>query len=238
MRTRVYFDGTELTAFTVVSDLQRPLLPRRAEYVSVPGADGAIFAGVVDDTRTLRLTLTIKGNDPTRRAHAARQLASVLDVDSPRPLHISEDAGLYYMAMPNASADGTRYLNGESFEVEFTCDPFMYGRERSFAVNVANNGTQRIVVTGTRPVPVALDVRLTSGGTWRLAVDGKDYYTAQVSGATSLTLDAGSRVARRTGDLYALPPTNDWLWLEPGAHTLTSYGVGIQGTLTYTERWS
>lgn len=238
MRTMVTFDGTRLTDWVVVSGLQRPLLPRRPEYVNVPGADGAIFAGVVDDTRTVKLTMTLIDHDRTARMQAARRLAATLDVDSPRPLAISEDGGLYYMAMPTAGADGIRFLNAESFDVEFTCDAFMYGETHTFALSVESSGSQRILVDGTKPAPMRMDATVTGSGTWRLEADWVDAYTATVSGSAALSIDAERRVATRDGATYALPPTNEWLWLEPGEHAIRSYGASVSGTLTYTERWA
>lgn len=238
-RTQVHFDGKPLTDLLVVGKLQRPLLPRRAEYVSVPGADGAIFAGVVDDTRILKLTLTIRDQSPVARAQAARELAAALDVDSPRPLYISEDGGLWYMAMPTSGADGIRYVGAESFEVEFTCDACMYGEEVSASLDIAaTTGIQTVVVGGTKPTPAKLEATLTGSGTWRLAVDGTDAYTATVSGSATASIDAESRVALMDGEVYALPPTNEWIWLTPGVHELRSFNVRTQGSLSWTERWA
>lgn len=239
VRTKVHFDGHPLTDLYVVGNLQRPLLPRRAEWVSVPGADGAIFAGVVDDVRTLRLTMTVRSQDPSERAQAARQLAAWLDVDSPRPLYISEDGGLYYMALPTSGADGMRYVSAESFEVEFTCDPWLYGETQAMTLDIASNtGSQHVMVGGTKPTPVLLDLSLTGSGAWRFAVDGDDAYTATLTGSATMTLDAEKRVATMGGEVYALPPQDEWVWLEPGPHLLRSYGARAQGTLRFTERWA
>lgn len=238
VRTRVHFDGHDLTALYVVGNLQRPLLPRRAEWVTVPGADGAIFAGVVEDTRTLKMTMTVRSQDPTDRAHAARELAAALDVDEPKPLYISEDGELYYMALPSSGADGRRYVGAESFEVDFTCDPWLYGETQTVTLDIAsNNGTQYVVVGGTKPTPVMLDLSLSGSGEWRFAVDGDDAYTATISGSANMTFDAEKRVATRGGEIYALPPQDEWVWLEPGTHLLRSFGARAQGMMTFTERW-
>lgn len=238
VRTKVHFDGHDLTALYVVGNLQRPLLPRRAEWVSVPGADGAIFAGVVEDTRKLSMTMTVRDQSPTARAQAARELAAWLDVDGPRPLYISEDSGLYYMALPSSDADGRRYVGAESFDVEFTCEPFLYGEARAVTLDIASNtGSQHVVVGGTKPTPVRLDLALTGSGEWRFAVDGDDAYTATLTGSAAMTFDAEKRVATRGGDVYALPPEDEWIWLEPGPHLLRSFGARAQGTLTFIERW-
>lgn len=237
-RTKVTFDGHELTALAIVSDLRRPLLPRRAEYVSVPGADGAIFGGAVDDTRKLTLTLTLRGHDPVERAEAQRALARILDVDSPRPLAISEDGGLWYMAMPNASSDGERRTGAESFDVEFTCDACMYGATEEVALSMSAGDSLGFRVGGTKPTPCVVDVSTTGSGAWRLTLDGQDAYSATLDGAAYLTIDSERRVATRDGNVYALPPTDYWFILAPGAHTLAVTGAGATGTLTYTERWA
>ena len=237
-RTRVAFDGHELTALAVVSALRRPLLPRKAEYVTVPGADGAIYAGVTDETRTLKLTLTLRGRDAHDRARAQRALAAILDVDSPRPLAISEDNGLWYRAMPNATGDGSRLTGAERFDVKFTCDPCLYGREVEVPLAMAAGGTQSFLVGGSKPTPCVVRVDTSGSGAWRLVLDGQDEYTAALGGSTSITVDSETRVATRDGSVYALPPTDYWFILSPGEHQLKVYGGRADGTLTYTERWA
>lgn len=44
-RTRVWFDGEELTALGNVSDLRQALLPRNIATSDVPGRDGSMYLG-------------------------------------------------------------------------------------------------------------------------------------------------------------------------------------------------
>ena len=248
-RTIVTFDGHDLTECFRVGNLQRPLVPREAEYVAVPGADGALFVGATDATRTVRMTLTVRSKDPECRARAMRQLAAWLHVDEPKGLSISEDGGLWYKAMPNASADGNRYLNAESFDIEFTCDSCMYGLEREEALAVAALSPATFTVGGTLPTPCRLTGTVTAAGQWTLSLDGSAQYTGeQDDEGSDLTLhydiDAETRVARFASSslgpwsTFALSPTDTWFWLAPGEHTITATGCTASLALAYTERWA
>lgn len=247
-RTTVTFDGNDLTQRFGVGDLQRPLMPREGEYVSVPGADGALFVGVTDATRTVRLTLTYLDADPAERMEAFRELASWLHVDSPRALAISEDGGLWYKAMPNAKADGARALNADSFVVEFTCDSCLYGEAVTEHLGVtAGADTATFVVGGTLPTPCVVDAFVGTDGDWSLTLDdgsvysGKEWSGAYVS--TRYRLDSETRVAiegygtsqERT---FALAPTNRWFWLTPGEHTIQGSNCAADIELAYVERWA
>lgn len=248
-RTAVTFDGHDLTQRFGVGGLQRPLMPREGEYVSVPGADGALFVGVTDATRTVRLTLTYLDADPAERMEAFRELASWLHVDSPRALAISEDGGLWYKAMPNAQADGARALNADSFVVEFTCDSCLYGDEASEDVTLSSGGTATIEVGGTLPTPMLLSGEVTASGVWAISLDGAAQYTGTqgAEGAPETLyyeIDAETRVAKVGQDetaaleAFALAPTDRWMWLAPGTHTLAATGCSATLTVGYVERWA
>lgn len=241
-RTVVTFDGQELTRDYRVSDLRTSLLPVSIETAQVPGRDGVLLTGRTLSPRTISLLLTVKGTDQVARQLAARRLAEILNVSEPRPLAVSIDGGLYYMAVPNAAEDGQRYLNATRFEVAFECpDPVAYGETKT--VTVPSGGSATFEVDGTYPTmplvrcPAAKNG---SGGFWRLLLDDGSYLIATVPSGTSsaaVEADCAQRVLRVAGNVTALPPAADWLVLEPGEHTLAMTGTGA-ATVTYTERWA
>ncbi len=238
MRTIVTFDGQSLTDLFYVSDLQAPLLPRDIATTDVPGRDGTIVTGAPLSARTIRLRLTVRGRTIEDRRAAERTLAGILAVDEPKPLAMSIDGGLYWLAVPNASSNGERFLNADRFDVEFLCaDPVAYGEERT--VTVPSGGSVTFDVGGTYPTTpvVSAPAAKPSGGVWGL-LDSYDstQLTVQLAGTRAVVADCGRRVLTVAGATTLLVPTSDWLVLAPGRHTLTMTGTGA-ATLTYRERW-
>ena len=240
-RTQVWFDGVELTSLFLVSNLQQPLLPRKIVTSDVPGKDGELFLGASLATRTIKLTLTVRDRSITGLQEAARQLAAILNVSEPKPLRLSIDGGLYYMAVPNAKADGARYLHAIRYDVEFLLsDPVAYGDTQS--VTVPSGGSVTFDVDGTYPtLPTitASAARNGSGGDWRITREDGAYVSATIpSGVMSapVVIDCAERVLRVNSNVVVLPLEADWLVLEPGEHTLTMTGTGA-ATVEWTERW-
>lgn len=239
-RTVVTFDGHELTASYVVSNLRTSLLPRSITTRDVPGMDGLALTGVKLAARTITLTLTTTEKDIEDRQEAARSLAAALAVDGPRSLSISIDGGVYFMAVPTSNNDATRYVNATSFDVAFECqDPVGYGEEQT--VTVPSGGTATFTVGGTYPTMPAVSAPTAGGsdGTWRLALDDGSFLYADIPNghaSAAVMADCASRVLKVDGVVTLLIPEADWMVLDPGEHTLTMTGTGA-ATVTYRERW-
>lgn len=240
-RTVVTFDGHELTRLFAVSNLQNSLLPRTLNTVDVPGRDGSLFLGASLVGRTIKLTLTVRDKTVSGLQTASRTLAAILNVSEPKPLSMSIDGGLYYMAIPNAQADGTRYRNAITYDVEFLCaDPVAYGVEQT--ITVPSGGSITFEVDGTYPTAPqvsAAAARNGSGGCWKLTLDNDEYLAATIpSGVTTapVEIDCTARTLMVNGSVTLLQPEADWLVFEPGEHTLSMTGTG-QAIVTYAERW-
>lgn len=241
-RTTVTFDGHALTDDYRVSDLQVSLLPRSIGTAKVPGRDGTIFTGANLEEKTITLTLTALGRDVRDRQEAGRALASILAVGEPRPLALSIDGGLYYMAIPSSKGDISRFMNADRFEVEFTVpDPVMHGASRT--VTVPSGGSVTFQVGGTYPtMPVISAPQAANNSSihaWRLRLDNDSYVIATIpSGVSSAPViaDCAQRTLRVNGTVTLLRPEADWLVLEPGSHTLAMTGTG-EATVTFEERW-
>ena len=240
-RTVVTFNGTDLTALYAVSDLRTSLLPRDVSTQSVSGRDGEIFTGIRHASRTITLTFTVLDSSITARQQAARVLAATLAVDEPKPLSISIDSGLYYLAIPSSDGDAARFYNANQFDVTFLCaDPIAYGESKS--VEVPSGGSLTFTVGGTYPTKPVITgpsvVRNSSLGGWRLRLDSRDYVLVPISSGTarSLSIDCVNRVVLLAGAVSVLSPDSDWLVFEPGEHTLVMTGTG-KATVTYKERW-
>lgn len=240
-RTVVMFDGHELTRDYYVSNLRTPLLPRTVGMQDVPGRDGTMYTGVRLAQRSIVLTLTAVSKNIDLRQAAARRLAALLAVGEPRPLQISIDGGLYYMAIPQSSDDAVRWVNATSFDVVFECpDPVAYGLER--CVTVPSGGSVTFSVGGTyptNPVVSAAAAANGSGGSWRIALEDGSYIMATIpSGLATapVVADCAARTLSIGSSTALLAPQADWLTLDPGEHTLTMIGTG-EATVVFNERW-
>ena len=240
MRTHVTFDGIDLTQSFYVSDLRDPLLTQESISQDKVGGDGSIFLGTRLTVRTITLTLTVKGHRFEDVRNAERDLAAILAKKEPRPLSLSIDNGIYWMAVPKVNGDGKRFLHATRFDVDFIChDPVAFGAKRE--VTVPSGGSVIFHIGGTyRSMPlvrVPSAVRA-SNGYWKLTLDDGDYLLAEIptSSATSLSFDCANRVLRVSDVVKAMPADAKWLALEPGQHTLTMAGGGVT-TIEYQERW-
>lgn len=240
MRTTVTFDGVDLTETFVVSDLRRALVPRDVSLVDVPGRDGSLFSSVSNSSRTITMTMTVRSQDVLARSQSIRQLAAILSTTEPRPLSISDDGGLYYMAVPSSDVDGERFINAERFDVTFTCpDGWLYGETQT--ETLPSGGTLSIDVGGTAPTWPTITAEATGGtqDSWIVTLeDGTGIYAAIPSGTTyDLTANCGERTMSVNDSVAMLPPSYDWPRLAPGTHTLTmAQGTG-DATVTWQERW-
>lgn len=241
MRTHVTFDGHDLTALCTVSDLRTSLLPREVRTTPVAGRDGSVYTGASLSERSITLTMTLRGRDVEARQMAARELAAILDVDGPRPLAMSIDGGLYYMAVPTSGSEATRRPTTSTFEVDFTVpDPVAYGQART--VSVPSGGTATFEVGGTYPAMPRVSAPSAangSGGFWRLRLEDGSYLLARVpAGVASAPVEAdcAARTLRVNDTVALLEPEADWLVLAPGTHTVEMTGTGA-ATMTFEERW-
>ena len=252
-RTTVTFNGVNLSNLYVVSGWYTPLLGRNFDTVDISGMDGQRFLGVNLASRTITLSLTVKGTTLAERETAARTLAATLAVDEPKPLTASFMDGRYYLAVPSSDSDLHRFVNADTFEVSFLVpDPVAYGELRTVSF-------ERVNVGGAYP-PLPT---ISFPGATRSSTSGQSYFTVRVydgSDYTSLTLDlaavmSGSTTSRDLvvdcenrrytvqGTERLLPLVSDWPYLAPNANarmSLSNYSNCSTTTpvnVTFRERW-
>lgn len=235
------FNGVDLTQQFVVSDLRTALLPRTISTEAVPGRDGSVLTGVSHAERTITMTLTVRARTIEGRQAAARTLAAILAVDEPKPLALSIDDGLYYMAIPASDGEGARFRNANTYEVSFIApDPVAYGEEKT--VTVPSGGSVTFTVGGTYPTMPTINAPSAANGSdgfWRLRLEDGSYLLATIPSGVStapVVADCAKRTLRVNDTVALLVPVADWLVLEPGEHTLTMTGTGA-ATVTFDERW-
>lgn len=240
-RTVVLYNGVDLTADYVVSDLRRPLLPKEAMGATVPGMDGEVYTGSRLTPRMVTLTMYAIDADIALREAAARRLAAALDVQQPAPLSISIDGGLYLMAVPTSTGDAARFTQANSFQVQFKAfDPVFWGEQRT--VTVPSGGSVTFDVDGTYPAEPVISAPAAangSGGFWRVRLEDGSYLLATIPSGLStapVVADCAARTLKVNSINRMLVPAADWLVLTPGTHTLDMTGTGA-ATVTYRERW-
>lgn len=239
-RTIVTFNGQNLTNSYYVSDLRSQLLPRDLMMQEVPGRDGMLYTGARLAKRTIPLRFTTMSKDMATRRAAARVLASILAVDEPKPLHISVDGDLYYMAVPTSTSEDTNWMNATSFDVEFECpDPVAYGEKKT--LTVPSGGSLTFTVNGTYPTMPKISVASAANTDvfWLLTLENGDFLSVTLPtgvGAVPIVADCEQRTLKVNGSVAMLQPYADWLVLTPGQHRLTMNGTGA-ATVEYYERW-
>lgn len=240
-RTKVWFAGTELTQWAIVSGWDTQLLPREVSQRTVPGMDGAVYTGSRLTERTIGVRMALTAHDLIERQWQARNIAAALASKEPARLAASIDGGLWYMAVATSTPDMTRMVGALAFDVTFTCmDPVAYGDERT--VTVPSGGSVRFHVDGTYPTMPTVYAPAASngsGGFWALTLKDGTHLDATVpSGLTTVPVVAKctERILTVNGSVALLQPEADWLVLEPGDHTLTMTGAGA-ATVAFVERW-
>lgn len=237
----ITYNGLVLTdLFTVEYHVERQLASWEPQLVDVPGRDGAIVGGSRAAATTVSMSLYAVGGTREQRQASMRTLAAALAVREPKQLVLSDEGGLWRMAMPTDEVPMSAFLNADSVQVAFVCpDPWLYGETRT--ATVPSGGSATIDVGGTAPTWPTITASATGGsqGTWILTTEtGSGIYAAIASGATrSLSADCAKRVVTVNQTNVMLPPSYDWPELTPGEHTLTmTQGTGA-ATVTWVERW-
>lgn len=233
------FDDHELSdLFFVERGVARSVPSWSPRLVDVAGRDGSVFAGTRAEGVEVAVRLHAMQDTREGRQEAMRALATWLAVDGPRPLFLGDEGGRWRMAVPTDVSDISPTLSSDSVEVRFACpDPLLRGAERE--VTVPSGGSATFMVGGTAPAPLSIaaqSARNGSGGYWRVRAEDGRYVIARVASASAVEFDCESRVMRVGGDVAMLEPEADWLWLEPGEHTLSMVGTGA-AVVTWTERW-
>lgn len=241
----VIFDGHDFSELFYVGDPEITIANSIPDLRDVSGRDGSMFVGSRFGNSNVAFTLALEGDAYTRRC-ALSVLASWLDVDEPKKLVLPDTPDRYYLAVPDAALELKRAIGAELTKVSFALvDPVAYGRE--VEITVPSGSSIKFNVNGsykTYPIITASSaVRDSTSLVWGVKLDG-DKFIHIATGSASATLveiDCGARTSTitssKTVKLPTLNPLSDWLYFEPGIHTLLmDEGTGA-ATVKYRERW-
>lgn len=234
----IWYGGSRLSEFGVVSDVQKPLLQKDVALIDVAGMDGA-YAGNVNLTPIeITMLLTIYGK-PTARASKLHNLATLLN-GGLQQLLFEDDGVLYYMAYAQAG-EIERFADGVQVELTFTCpDPAMYGSKMTRQLSAG--GTTNLPVGGnypTKPIIRCDSATNGDGGVWGVRLNSQDFaYVALEASDVAVEIDCENRTAKEGSVTTLITLDSDWLVLNPNFDNRMTLdqGSGVV-TVEWTERW-
>lgn len=133
------------------------LPPKRERKISIPGRSGMYdFGAECWDERTLRISCTL-----TRPMSKAEFREVVYELSRKRALRLWNEPDKYYMAELYDPSEVQDYFNecAREFELNFTCEPFAYGRTLSVPIK---KGVNAMKYAGTAETPCLIILKNTS----------------------------------------------------------------------------
>lgn len=238
---RIEFDGVEITSEYTVSDLERTGFSSSVNALDT-GSGSKALVGASQQPPKISFIIWKRGWLPKeRQREAVRSIMALLAVDEYRPLSISDDDGLYYMAIPDGDHEVIETLNAVGVRASFTArDPFLYGAEQTVTVPSGGSVTFAVNCTcPTFPVITAEAERDASSLVWGLRLDDGDFLHVKTGrdAPTPIVADCAERTLSVNGSAALPTLQSDWLKLGKGIHTLEmEHGSGA-ATVKFTERW-
>lgn len=119
----VFYNGDNISEFFDVKvGFRRGLVQQRINSaVSVGDRDGTVFQKSHFEAMKLTMPFVMHGGQERKW----RELARLLDVESPKPLIFGDEPDKYYMAMPASSIDFDELFNHSNGQIEWECyDPY------------------------------------------------------------------------------------------------------------------
>ena len=127
----VEFADKRLSDYCKVLSVQRDILPERENFSkNIPTMHGSHYTGFHYKERIITLEVAITAESNSDYMNKVRELASVLNVNTPSKLIIGDEPNKYYLAVLDSSTDLERLYKTATTKIKFLCnDPFAYGTE-------------------------------------------------------------------------------------------------------------
>ena len=244
----IVYGGVDLGQYIEVRSINRNILPTRENYtIDIPSMTGKIYNGFKYAERVIEIDFLVKSIDPYLYPQMIRDIATILDVDSPCRLYIMDEPNKYYYAVVGGDTNISEIASGiGEGTITFICyNPIAYSDEEKIftganKLTVSNEGT-------TKAFPV-IDINFSKSASF-----------AQVSnvetGAAVLVgqwTNVNQPQAPSKGTVISDPCTTltDWLAVGnvldadrriDGNFTINSGGYAITpssfGSATETDKW-
>ena len=244
----IVYGGVDLGQYIEVRSINRNILPTRENYtIDIPSMAGKIYNGFKYAERVIEIDFLVKSIDPLAYPQMIRDIATILDVDSPCRLYIMDEPNKYYYAIIDGDTNISEIASGiGEGTITFICyNPIAYSDEEKIftganKLTVSNEGT-------TKAFPL-IDINFSKSASF-----------AQVSnvetGAAVLVgqwTNVNQPQAPSKGTVISDPCTTltDWLAVGnvldadrriDGNFTINSGGYAITpssfGSVTETDKW-
>ena len=207
-RTRVMFDGHDITNSYIVTDLVRPWASQDLSTIDIPGSDGTTVLSRRLTGCSVSMTIHAAGALDTRIS-SLHTLMGWLTVKEPKWLLFSDEVGdngsscLRRRAIPTSVTHGKGHVNSDSVEVVFLLpDPFAEKGSNPWGTGTWSNESTK---SGTPP----FTSNVTVGGTYPAA----------------FTIESSANLALKTWNTVKSGTWND---LKATGTTWQTYGGGGQ----------
>ena len=162
----IVYGGVDLGQYIEVRSINRNILPTRENYtINIPSMTGSIYNGFKYAERVIEIDFLVKSIDPYLYPQMIRDIATILDVDSPCRLYIMDEPNKYYYAVIDGDTNIAELASGiGEGTITFICyNPIAYSDEEKVftgtnSVVCSNEGT-----TKTYPV---IDINFSKSATF------------------------------------------------------------------------
>ena len=147
----IIYGGVDLGQYIEVRSINRNILPTRENYtIDIPSMTGKIYNGFKYAERVIEIDFLVKSIDPYLYPQMIRDIATILDVDSPCRLYIMDEPNKYYYAVVGGDTNISEIASGiGEGTITFVCyNPIAYSDEEKIftganKLTVSNEGTTK-----------------------------------------------------------------------------------------------
>ena len=145
----IVYGGVDLGQYIEVRSINRNILPTRENYtIDIPSMTGKVYNGFKYAERVIEIDFLVKSIDPLDYPQMIRDIATILDVDSPCRLYIMDEPNKYYYAVIDGDTNISEIASGiGEGTFRFICyNPIAYSDEVKMftgtnSVVASNEGT-------------------------------------------------------------------------------------------------
>lgn len=198
----VTYDGVASTGIPefICHTVARQLVgARRFDVIDVGGLEGGWLFPEQPGFRQISIAASILADSyPTGRRQAVRQVANWLDKSTMKKLIVSDDPGVYNMAILDSPVDVEEWRQHGILPLSFLCHPFTYDIAVQTFSEVAGTGNDSFVIPVDTDVYTWPVIEITTAGALTgvsVILNGRELTRAAAIGATSkITINCISKV--------------------------------------------
>ena len=143
------YAGIQLENYVNIMNIKRTLLPPRTNFTKdIPAVHGEVYMGYKYAPREISLECYLKATSKEEYIENVRDLAFILDVDTPKRLILGDDAERYCYAVFDGTIDIEKIIQTGQLTINFVChDPYLYSLEEDvFESQLSNTGKNIVTI--------------------------------------------------------------------------------------------